>query len=393
MQLGTQALMYHDALSRLILPKDSTYNNFVNMNELLMGVTSRPTGIIADRSGTFSGRYNLVTSPIPSIPTNFNKTFETICNERAAELVSTGKTLLVAWSGGIDSTCVLVSILNAATNKDQIKVVFESRAIAENESFYNNHIKDKLTCQIQDEFWVESFKPAEDELLITGDNIGQIFGMSAVSFMDNRYDNWQDHVATKYSGAKLDFFMEKSAPFLAKCPFEVNTIFDLYWWITFNIRWTHSQVRMLRFTSSYTKEQFERNVSFFSSDDFQIWSMINHDLKLQNTPQSYKFVMKDIIWDYDKNDDYYDNKVSQASSGPSQSNDDSINDRQKISEKIHNNQLPVLVDNNFNRFFKQDIINDKETFRSFLNLCNGNVLLSHEEIVAKGEWFLDNGQT
>ena len=392
MILGTQAIMYNSVLSKLILPKDSEYNNYTNITEMLMGVTSRPDGIISDRSGTFTGKYKVKTSPIPTIPTSFNKTFETICAERAAQLIGTGKNLLISWSGGIDSTCVLVNMINAATNKDQIKVVLGSRSITENQSFYDNHIKDKLNCEIVDGFWADAFRPTTDELLVTGDNIGQIFGMSATSFMENKYDNWQDHVATKYSGAKLDFFMEKSAPFLAKCPFEVVTIFDLYWWITFNIRWTHSQVRMLRFTDSYTKEQFERNVSFFSSDDFQIWSMINHDLKLQNTPQSYKSVMKDIIWDFDKNDTYYDNKVSEPSSGPSQSGDETINSRTIIANKVENNQLPVLIDDNFNRFFKEDILADKNKFKPFLNLYNGDNLLSDAELTS-GEWFDESGST
>jgi uncharacterized protein YqkB len=143
---------------------------------------------------------------------------------------------------------------------------------------------------------------------------------------------------------------------------------------------------MLRFTSSYTKEQFDRNVSFFGTDDFQIWSMLNHDLKLKDTPQSYKYVMKDIIWDFDKNDSYYDNKVSEPSSGPSQSGDTTINSRAIISDKIENNQLPVLIDDNFNRFFKQDILADKNKFKPFLNLYNGDNLLSDAELTSE-EWF------
>jgi len=52
---------------------------------------------------------------MPDYDNNFNKKISTICDERALEiqdkLLSSNKELYVMWSGGIDSTAVLVSIL------------------------------------------------------------------------------------------------------------------------------------------------------------------------------------------------------------------------------------------------------------------------------------------
>jgi hypothetical protein len=363
MEVGDQVIYYNGKLSSWITPNS---DKLTNINEIIMGVTSRANGNIGDRTGTFSGRYKLITPAIPSIPNNFSKSFEDICNERAVQLVNTGKTLLVTWSGGIDSTCVLISLLKAVNDTSQIKVLFEGRAIEENPTFYNNHIKDNLAHEVLDNYWVYSCTPGPNELLITGDNIGQIFGMSATSFMENRNDSWIPHIKSKMAPQRFEFFMEKTIPQFAKCPFEIQTIFDLYWWISFSLRWTHSQTRILRYNTTYTKEMYERIVSFYGTDDFQIWSLLNHDKKIKDTAETYKYVMKDIIFDYDGNQDYYDGMTSRPSAGPKSTQDGTINDYETIKNRISNSELPVLIDSNYNYFYKNDIQNDPEAFKKLL---------------------------
>ena len=147
MELGSKAIMYNPTFSSIMLSNITDTLKWKNAVDVLMNVCRPRTdgGIIADRTGTFQGSIKTLTSSIPSIPNGFTKTFEEICVERATALIDTGKTLKVTWSGGIDSTGVLVSLIKAAgSNTDQIKVMFESRAIEENPDFYNNHIKDKL---------------------------------------------------------------------------------------------------------------------------------------------------------------------------------------------------------------------------------------------------------
>ena len=365
MELGSKAIMYHRVFSRIMFPE-----NWKNAVDVLMNVC-RPTadgGILADRTGTFAGSVKTLTTPIPTIPNGFTKTFEDVCNERATALINTGKTLIVTWSGGIDSTGVLVSLIKAAgSNTDQIKVMFEARAIEENPNFYNNHIKDKLNYESFNEYFAAKCLPGANELVINGDNIGQIFGMSRVSFMENRYDDWKPYVRSQIADdTEYNFYMEKAEQQFVHSPFPIETIFDLHWWVSFSMRWSNPQVRVWRVANDYTKEMYESTIPFYGSDDFQIWSILNHDKKLGNTAASYKAVLKDIIYDYDKNEEYYNTMTSLPSGGARMSSDPNWS-LDSIKSKLANDQMPILVDSNYNRFYRSDVLSEREKFKTLVS--------------------------
>jgi hypothetical protein len=369
MLVADKILSYYNGkyLSSLISPGSE---KLTYITEVIMSVTPRPEAVISDRTGTFKGRYKTQTTPIPEPISSFTKTFDQICQERATELLSTNKTLLVAWSGGIDSTAILVSLLKNANSKDQIKVVLESRSIIENENFYNNHIKDNLQHEITENYWISAFKPNQDELLISGNKIPQIFGFTGACFMENRNDPWEPYVRNKLDNVNYNFFMKKAPELFEKSPFPIVSIFDMLWWICFTLRWTNSETRVFRFDNDYSSECFNNNVSFFGSDDFQYWSMFNHDKKIKDTPESFKYVLKDLIYSYDKNVDYRDNMISMPSAGPTNSNDSTINSRTIIYDKVINNELPLLVDTNFNSFTKEYVENNKNDFKKLLNVSD-----------------------
>jgi hypothetical protein len=96
----------------------------------------------------------------------------------------------------------------------------------------------------------------------------------------------------------------------------------------------------------------------------------NHDKKIKDTPESFKYVLKDLIYSYDKNVDYRDNMLSLPSSGPTNSNDAAINSRKIIYDKVINNELPLLVDTNFNIFTKEYVENNKNDFKKLLNVSD-----------------------
>jgi len=369
MSLGSKAIMYNVTFRNIMTR--SRCRGYKNVLDLLVEVckTEAGGGVIADRTGTFQGMIKTETEAMPSIPNNFTKTFEDICNERAAELIATNKELIVTWSGGIDSTGVLVSLIKAAgTNTDQIKVKFERRSIDENPDFYNNHIKDKLNHEIFTEYFPTRCLPTSNQLVIGGDNTAQIFGLSKTSFMDNRFDPWQPYVRSKLSDFEYDVFMKSAALQFAKSPFPIVSIFDLHWWVSFSMRWTNPQVRMWRVSNEYNEEMFRNTVSFYGSQDFQIWSLLNHDKKIGNSPTTFKSVIKDIIYDYDGNNNYYDNAVSVSSGAATKSEDAAFNNAETFSARIMNNELPILVDNNFNRYYRSDVISNLTTFDPILGI-------------------------
>src|SRR5438128_1007333 len=78
-----------------------------------------PGSVFMDRTGTIKIPFRTKTfCPVPTLRP-ISKSFDEICNERACELLERAEKLdvllYVFWSGGIDSTLVLVSLLKNAT--------------------------------------------------------------------------------------------------------------------------------------------------------------------------------------------------------------------------------------------------------------------------------------
>jgi hypothetical protein len=83
-------------------------------------------------------------------------------------------------------------------------------------------------------------------------------------------------------------------------------------------------------------------------------------------------VIKDIIWDYDKNDSYYDTMTS-ISSGPARhSEDDSYNNSEIIKNKIMNNEMPIMVDDIFTRHYYNNVISNPSNYTSFISAYDEN---------------------
>ena len=66
------------------------------------------------------------------------------------------------------------------------------------------------------------------------------------------------------------------------------------------------------FTFSETS-QWGSTISFFNTDDFQKWSIVNHDVKHGGTWKTYKQPAKDYINKYIKDETYRKNKTKEPS--------------------------------------------------------------------------------
>jgi hypothetical protein len=371
---GDNVVYHHNNLADLILPGSAKKTNII---EVLMATTGVILGQLSDRTDTFLGRYKTVKRPIPAIPTSFTKTFDEISLERAQQIIDLDKEIVIAYSGGIDSTFVLVQFLKLLNNTNRISLVMNNNSIIENQNFYDNYIKDKINTIISDRYHAR-FIPTSDQVLITGDQIPQLFGQSLSVFMSNRNDDWRPFVLKNFTDlAKARWFMETIQPWLSKAPFEINSIFDWIWWVSFSIRWDNGRCRALKYNSSYDKNIYENNVlSFFRTDDYQLWSIFNHDKKIKTTPESFKYVMKDNIFEFDGDADYRDYKLTRWSNAEGLILDSDLSQTGLL---IHNDRLPLLVDNNINYYFKSDILNNASQFTKLLNPTDN------------GEWF-DSGQ-
>lgn len=268
-----------------------------------------------DRTGTLEHplRYaNL--DPIPDI-VGFNKTFEEVCMERAQEILSKDGLIDVYWSGGIDSTCALVSLLMCTEDHDRITVRFEKDALDEYPWFFENCIKNKLNYEILNDFVYRSYR-LKDNITVTGEMGDQIFGsISAGKIFDDMDSDWSIIFDSDlhFEDPKVrEEIVDGMRLQTAAAPLPIKSVFDFYWWVVFSLKWQIAYYRCFAWLP-LEGANMSNLQPFFYSDDFQRWSIVNHDLKIKDTWESFKFVSKDVIYKYTKDPVYRDTKLKEAS--------------------------------------------------------------------------------
>ncbi len=80
------------------------------------------------------------------------------------------------------------------------------------------------------------------------------------------------------------------------------------------MKWQAVSLRIVK--NKFWKQSFklEKNIfHFFKTDDFQLWSMNNHENKIKDTWTSYKFIAKEYIHQFFPDEDYLLNKEKEPS--------------------------------------------------------------------------------
>jgi hypothetical protein len=214
-----------------------------------------------DRSGVIRTPISVKSIfPIPTYRT-LSKSLEQVCNERAAELLSRAEAmdcdLCLLWSGGIDSTLALVSLLKNATpvQKGLITAVLSEASIAENPRFYEDHVRGQL--RVKSSVLVGDLI-GRRHLLVNGEPADQIFGYDISGFIE-RYGMAAVHARcdrgtfTDFVGRGLRdaqatvFFVDLFERLIKAAPIPIVSNFDVFWWINFTMKWQDAYMRTLSF--------------------------------------------------------------------------------------------------------------------------------------------------
>jgi hypothetical protein len=281
---------------------------------------------LIDRTSTLdTGFPYRVMDPIPA-PRAATATFAEICDEVGDELVAKaiadGKELQVLWSGGIDSTLVLICLLKAASRAgrtDLLEVVLTIDSVQEYPRFYAEVIKGRLRC-LPAAHPVFSFLD-DDKMIVTGEHGDQLFGSDYLSKYVPTGTAWLPYedvlhliVTGKLGDPRLaDKVVEYLRPQIAKAPVPIVTLFDLYWWLNFSLKWQHVTMRTVIYKRTNARKTYDTLYHFYRDDRFQVWSMANRDKVIGADWTSYKQVAKQVILDFTGDEDYFARKQKMVS--------------------------------------------------------------------------------
>ena len=293
-----------------------------------------PTVVFLDRTNTIQIPFRVKSLfPMPEMRP-MTKTFEEICNERAIELLTRADQLQVPlnvfYSGGIDSTLVLVSLLKNATpaQKANLVVLLSEESIMENPNFYRDHIYGKLRVDSVNMFphligQARVFVGGEhNDQLFGSDMMGKLITQFGPSIIQKPYDRavfFEFFNGILEDKAGTEFYLDLFERLKTAAPVAIVTNQDYLWWINFSLKFQTVFMRMLcrtaprniaRINADYISTYYNH---FYNTEDFQLWSMNNMDKKIKDQWKTYKWVCKDIIYEYTKDAEYRDNKLKRGS--------------------------------------------------------------------------------
>jgi hypothetical protein len=288
-----------------------------------------------------------VMTTIPDLSIKNFSELSTVTDKRANEFLWKSKSynsVRLFYSGGIDSTLILCSIIKNWSKDDREKliVVGNKFSIQENEYMYNNFIKDKIKTENFDDYITGKIGFSKDCLYTSGDG-GDNIGSAIIDEFDTLYPNKHMSCWKQNKDIILNYFCTESiinfgVPFLVydrrthaeKCfewisnsiehsRLDIVSIYDFFWWINFNFGltidtaytlWSYFKLPQ----DSAASQTWKDNIfPWFTNIDYQYWSLSTIGSTEKMLKHNNKYSFKKYIFEVDGNESYFINKGKESS--------------------------------------------------------------------------------
>ena len=284
---------------------------------------------LIDRTATLDlGFPYAVLDPLDPPPPAAAVPFAAVCDAVADDLVARAArentAVRLLWSGGIDSTVAAVALLGALDRRNtapdgptpRLETVYSPESVEEYPRFFYETLQPRGRVEVFR--GTLSAKLSAPGLLVTGEHGDQLFGsdrLEPFAADGAAFEPWADVFPFAVDrafgelgvgGRVLDWL----APQLARCPRELRTLFDLFWWLNFSLKW---QVVSLRIPASVgrpaVKRVRARTAHFFADRRFQSWAVHTAEPKHGGDWASYKLPAKNYLRDRTGDEEYFRRKV------------------------------------------------------------------------------------
>lgn len=279
-----------------------SYNYLVDLN--LLVDPDWITCPLNDRSQFITSPFN-VTITRPWRPPAAEITLSQFFKNRVLDYCEHNVKINICWSGGIDSTAIVVAFLKHCTNLEQLRIVYSNSSIHEHADFLSFLDKnfpqiEKINIDVRN----TALPMQLDGLTITGDPCDELTGCldpgSAYCYDISALSQpWKTVVYNKTHDSKFVEFLENWFA-LAQKPIE--TMSDARWWMFMQ---THAQGGVLQ-NLIHLKHMFPEttaDVGFYDCYDFE--DFIYYHTHVLSDFDHYKDFLKAYIFEFDQDHEYH----------------------------------------------------------------------------------------
>jgi hypothetical protein len=337
------------------------YNFLLDIN---LCFSDRPSNDVRDRTEKTKMPFQLDIMPWV-LPTNQPESFEYCLNARVDELTKLNQKINLLWSGGIDSTAMVVAFLKQNQNLDQLRIIHTVISRKENPFFFLllNQYPQIEIIEIGGDYYMENTldglflnaAQADDLLASIDDSFWQQLGPAKGKL------RWKDYFFKINNN--IDF-VNQCEEFFARSGRPIDNIVEARWWFYLICKYSIAK------KPSLMQDRTNLTTSFFTSTMFEDYMYFNTDKIIPDSHyNSYKKFIKDYISEFDHNC-YYNQHKCKENSGQLQlftKKADILKNRQTImwlsdGSRIFVDSLPFLSEslyrkkykNNLNYLFNQD---------------------------------------
>lgn len=260
---------------------------------------------------------------VASVSEDLIQDFGETCIARATAILQENKPVYLMYSGGLDSTSMLlafhIAIGRNGASRYQVNVAATPESQTEFPDFWNQVVRPNYNLISAHEML--SNVDLKRGRYVQGENADQMFGSDRVL-----NEPWL--LTTPYSRASLTVFVSTKVKrptaqvkiinwfeeLGTKCPMPLVTMADFLWWLNFTVKWQSVALRTVSFTnvlqSPVALSDLKAFETFFNTVEFQQLSM-STKLRKWGTPPSlsnYKQSARDFIGANFDAPDYVANK-------------------------------------------------------------------------------------
>ena len=246
-----------------------------------------------DRTGTVPSIVNTYVPDVYKVPKGKPQSLNLLdlCMDRAKELLSTNQHINVLWSGGLDSTLALFSLMRQAKHIDQLSVLCTFESVLESGGLFDNVIKNsgirvkfdhtRYNCNLPFSHDHEDPK----QLYVTGQCADQLFGHTARLLMIPDVDPYE-HWHNVYHPQLIEL-VEPSTKFSER---PIETVTEFRWWMSFNYAFTTTLYDNCVERPPYVASRID---SFYATPEFQKWAM--HTPTFYDQTDEYRLPAKQAL--------------------------------------------------------------------------------------------------
>jgi hypothetical protein len=272
---------------------------------------------------------------MPDYDLTFNLDFASITNQRACDLAKTknDKPWLILYSGGIDSTTIVVALLKNLSKNDltNITIACNQLSIAENPRFFYDYIEPNFTT-IDSTNLIFGSELLKKYYIFDGEPADQLYGLGVRTLAEDggkiaTKDFRQDpDELLKIFGRQMDketaiWYYESIRANIESTDVPLSSYYDFVWWMNFNFMWPSIVLRSMhifqtRSNSSSTKEYLDNFIPWYNTQDYQLWAMNNHlGVRYGITMAQRKLASKKYIYEFNQDEYYFNFKLKTTSIG------------------------------------------------------------------------------